>query len=145
MSTPEPGAQRAPEHVREESVGQLLGELSSDLSTLVRQEIALAKAEVTGKAKEAGVGAGLLGGAGVIGLAALGALTAFLILLLALWMAAWLAALIVTIVWAVVAGILALAGRQRLQRATPPTPEQAIDSTKEDVQWAKTQLRSEKR
>ena len=126
-------------------MGQLLGELSKDVTTLLRQEVELAKAEVSVKAKEAGKGAGLLGGAGATGLITLGSLTAFLIALLALWMPVWAAALIVTVVWAIVTGILAQVGRTSLKRATPPVPEQAIESTKEDVQWAKTQLKSEKR
>jgi len=97
------------------------------------------------KAKEAGKGAGLLGGSGVTGLVTLGSLTAFLIALLSEWMPVWAAALIITVVWAIVTAVLAQSGRSRLKQATPPVPQQAIDSTKEDVQWAKTQLKSEKR
>jgi type IV secretory pathway TrbD component len=126
-------------------MGQLFSELTSDVSTLFRQEVALAKAEISVKAKEAGKGAGLLGGASVTGLITLGSLTAFLIALLSEWMDVWLAALIVTIVWAIVTAVLAQVGRTRLKEAAPPVPQQAIDSTKEDVQWAKTQLKSEKR
>jgi type IV secretory pathway TrbD component len=143
--TPEPGIQRASEETRNESMGQLFSELTSDVSTLFRQEVALAKAEISVKAKEAGKGAGLLGGASVTGLITLGSLTAFLIALLSEWMDVWLAALIVTIVWAIVTAVLAQVGRSRLKEAAPPVPQQAIDSTKEDVQWAKTQLKSEKR
>jgi hypothetical protein len=126
-------------------MGQLFSELTNDVSTLFRQEVALAKAEISVKAKETGKGAGLLGGAGVTGLITLGSLTAFLIALLAQWMDVWVAALIVTVVWAIVTAILAQVGRSRLRAAGPPVPQQAIDSTKEDVQWAKTQLKSEKR
>jgi len=131
--------------MKDESMGRLVSELTSDLTSLFRQEIELAKAELAVKAKEAGKGAGMLGGASVTGLVTLGSLTAFLIALLALWLPVWAAALIVTLVWAIVTGILALVGRSRLKEATPPVPRQAIDSTKEDVQWAKTQLKSEKR
>lgn len=143
--TPEPGIQRASEETRNESMGQLFSELTNDVSTLFRQEVALAKAEISVKAKEAGKGAGLLGGAGVTGLVTLGALTAFLIALLSEWMDVWVAALIVTILWAIVTAILAQRGRSILKEAGPPVPQQAIDSTKEDVQWAKTQIKSEKR
>ena len=126
-------------------MGQLFSELTNDVTTLFRQEVALAKAEVTVKAKEAGKGAGMLGGAGVTGLVTLGAFTAFLIALLSEWMDVWVAALIVTILWAIVTAVLAQMGRKRLKEAGPPVPQQAIDSTKEDVQWAKTQIKSEKR
>jgi nitrate/nitrite transporter NarK len=126
-------------------MGQLFSELTSDVSTLFRQEIELAKAEISIKAKEAGKGAGLLGGAGATGLVTLGSLTAFLIALLSEWMDVWVAALIVTVVWAIVTAILAQKGRSRLKEAGPLVPQQAIDSTKEDVQWAKTQIKSEKR
>lgn len=102
-------------------------------------ELDLAKAEMAQKGKEAGVGAGFLGGAGVVGLLALGSLTAFLILLLDGAMPNWLAALVVTLLWGAVAGVLALQGKNKLQDAGPPAPEQTIETVKEDVQWAKTQ------
>ena len=131
--------------VRERPVGELLKELSTQTTTLVRQELELAKAEMAEKGKQAGLGAGMFGGAGVAGLLALGALTAALIAALATGMEVWLAALIVGVVWAVVAGALALYGKQKTQEAVPPAPEQAIESTKEDVQWAKTQVKSARR
>ena len=129
----------------DQSVGQLLRELSEETSTLVRQEVQLAKAELSEKAKQAGKGAGLLAGAAVMGVALLGAFTAFLIAVIALALPVWLAALVVTIVYAVVVAVLALAGRSALRKATPVTPEQTIDTVKEDVQWAKTQAKSAKR
>ena len=131
--------------VRDRPVGELLKELSTQTTTLVRQELELAKAEMAEKGKQAGLGAGMFGGAGVAGLLALGALTAALIAALATGMEVWLAALIVGVVWAVVAGALALYGKQKTQEAVPPAPEQAIESTKEDVQWAKTQVKSARR
>ena len=131
--------------LRERPVGELLKELSNQTSTLVRQELQLAKAEMAEKGKKAGLGAGLFGGAGVVGFLALGALTACLIAALDTGMATWLAALIVAVVYAAIAGVLALVGRKKAQEATPPAPEQAIESTKEDVQWAKTQARSARR
>ena len=127
---------------REQPVGELLKQLSQETTTLVRQELDLAKAEMAEKAKESGKGAGMLGGAGVGGLLALGALTATVIGLLDTAMKFWLAALIVTVIWAAIAAVLALQGRHKLQEAGPPVPEQAQQSVKEDVQWAKSQSRS---
>jgi uncharacterized membrane protein YqjE len=123
--------------LREESIGDLLKRLSQDTSTLVKQEMALARAELTEQGKRAGKGAGMLGGAGVAGLLTLGALTATLIGVLDTAMAFWLAALIVTLVWAAVAGVLALQGRNKIKEATPPAP-QTVETVKEDVRWAKT-------
>src|SRR5919107_2416225 len=128
--------------LRDQSIGDLLKQLSQETTTLVRQELDLAKAEMTVKAKEGGKGAGFLGGAGVAGLLTLGALTATVIGLLDTFMKFWLAALIVTLIWGAVAAVLALQGKNKLQEATPPVPEQTQDSVKEDVQWAKTQSRS---
>ena len=130
---------------RSTSTGELVKLLSEQTSMLVRKELELAKAELAEKGKTAGVGAGMMGGAGVVGLLALGALTACLILLLAEGMDAWVAALIVTAVYAAIAGILALLGRDRVREAMPPTPEQTVESVKEDVQWAKTQATSARR
>lgn len=130
---------------RDQSLGELLGDLSQQTSTLVRQEIALAQAEMTQKARAAGKGAGLFGAGAVLGLALLGAFTAFLILLIALWIPTWLAAAAVTVLYALVVGALALAGRSQVRRATPATPEQTIETVKEDAAWAKTQARSAKK
>jgi uncharacterized membrane protein YqjE len=126
-------------------VGELLKELSSQTTTLVRQELELAKAEMAEKGKQAGLGAGMFGGAGLFGLLALAALTTCVIAALATAMDVWLAALIVTAVYAGIAAVLALLGRNKTRAATPPAPEQAIESTKEDVQWAKTQVKSARR
>jgi uncharacterized membrane protein YqjE len=128
--------------LHERPVGELLKELSNQTATLVRQELELAKAEMAEKGKKAGLGAGMFGGAGLVALLSLGALTACLIAALATAMDLWLAALIVAVVYAAIAGALALAGRKKTQEATPPAPEQAIESTKEDVQWAKTRAKS---
>jgi len=129
--------------LREQSIGELLKRLSEETSTLVRQELELAKAEAAQKGKEAGVGAGLFGGAGIVGFLALGALTAAIILALDTAMAGWLAALIVALVYGAIAGVLALTGRDRFKQAGPPVPEQTIETVKEDVRWAKTRARSE--
>jgi hypothetical protein len=127
---------------RAESTAELVKELSREVSELVRQELALAKAEMTQKGKKAGLGAGLLSGAAVLGLAAVGGSMAFFILLLGHAMRSWLAALIVTLAYAAAAGVLALQGKEKITEATPPAPEQAIESVKEDVQWAKTHASS---
>jgi uncharacterized membrane protein YqjE len=131
--------------LRERPVGELLKQLSEETTTLVRKELELAKAEVSEKGKKAGVGAGMFGGAGVAGFLGLGALTAALIVALDGAMALWLAALIVGLIWLSVAGVLALQGRNKVQEATPPVPEQATESVKEDVQWAKTRAKSARR
>jgi uncharacterized membrane protein YqjE len=128
-----------PEQLRERPIGDLVKQLAGQTSTLVRQEIDLAKAEMSEKASVAGKGAGLIGGAAVVGLLAAGALTAFLILLLSEAMDAWLAALIVTVVMAAIAAALGLAGRNRIRAATPAVPEQTVETVKEDVEWAKNQ------
>ena len=128
------GASR--EH-REPSAADLVKELSEQTSRLVRQEVELAKAELTVKGKRAGVGAGMFGGAGVSGLYALGALTAAAIAALALAVATWLAALIVAVVYGAIAGVLALTGKKKVQEAVPPVPEDTVESVKEDVQWTK--------
>jgi MFS family permease len=135
---PHPGE----EDLRERPIGDLVKQLADQTSTLVRQEIELAKAETTLKAKTAGKGAGLIGAAAVIGLLAAGALTAFLIMLLDGALANWLSALIVAVVFLAIAGILAMAGKNRIQRATPPVPEQTVETVKEDVEWAKTRAGS---
>ncbi len=83
----------------------------------------------------------MFGGAGVVGLYAVGALTACLILALATAMTGWLAALIVAVVYGAVAGVLALSGKSKVQQAVPPVPEQATESVKEDVQWTKTRAK----
>jgi hypothetical protein len=122
----------------ERPVGELIHELSEQTTRLVRQELELAQRELTQKGKSAGIGAGMFGAAGLVGLYALGALTAGVVLVLATSMTGWLAALVVAAAYAVVAGVLALAGRSKVRQSVPPVPEQATVSVKEDVQWAKT-------
>lgn len=131
--------------LRERPVGELLKELSNQTTTLVRQELELAKAEMAEKGKQAGIGAGMFGGAGLFGLLTLGALTTCVIAALDTSMALWLAALIVTLVYAAIAGVMAVMGKRKTQQATPPAPEQAIESTKEDVEWAKSRAKSGRR
>ena len=136
---------RAGRHVpveAEKSMPELLKELSQETTTLVRQELDLAKAEMADKGKKAGLGAGLFGGAGVMGLLTAGAFTAFLIALLDTFMVTWLAALIVTIVYGAIAAVLALRGKKEIQKAGPVVPEQTVETLKEDVEWAKTRTPS---
>jgi hypothetical protein len=137
MATHEPQ-----EDLRERPIGDLVKQLAGQTSTLVRQELDLAKAELTQKGQVAGKGAGLLGGAAVVGLLAAGAFTACLILALAEVIPAWLSALIVALVFGAVAAVLALQGRNRIRAAAPPVPEQTVDTVKEDVEWAKTRASS---
>jgi putative superfamily III holin-X len=125
----------------EQSLSELVQQLSDQTTSLARKEVELAKAEMAIKAKRIGVGAGAFGAAGLVGLFALGALTATLILALATGMSGWLAALIVTALYGAVAGILALVGRQRIEAGTPPVPERAIESSKEDVETAKQRVK----
>jgi hypothetical protein len=131
--------------LRHSSTAALFKQLSEQTTDLLRKEIELAKAELTEKGKIAGTGAGLIGGAAVLGLLAAGALTAFIILLLSEAMDAWLAALIVTVIYAAIAGVLALVGRDRVRAGMPPAPEETVESVKEDVQWAKTRAKSARR
>ncbi|MEA2333490.1 MAG: hypothetical protein QOH58_3628 [Thermoleophilaceae bacterium] len=128
--------------LRERPTGELLKELSDHTTTLVKQEIDLAKAELSEKGKQAGMGVGMFGGAGLFGVLALAALTTCVIAALDTAMPLWLAALIVAAVYAAVAGVLALQGRNKVQEAAPPVPEQTKESVKEDVEWAKTRARS---
>jgi Putative Actinobacterial Holin-X, holin superfamily III len=129
----------------ERSASELLRDLSQQTGDLVRQEMELAKAELRVKGKAAGMGAGMFGGAGLMGLYALGALTAAAILGLAIVLDAWLAALIVGLAYGAVAGILALTGKKKVEQASPPVPEQAIESSKEDVEWTKQRAQAGRR
>lgn len=124
------------------SLGDLLKDLMADASVLIKQEIALARVEMTEKAKVYARASAMLGVAAVVALFALGALTACIILAIHVALAAWLAALIVGVAYLIIAGIFALVGMARLRRAGKPVPEQTIQTIKEDVSWAKHQARS---
>jgi uncharacterized membrane protein YqjE len=136
---------RMPDDLRDRPIGDLLRQLSQETTTLVRQELDLAKAEMAQKGKRAGLGAGMLGAAGVAVLLGLWGLTAAAIAALDAAMPLWLAALIVALIWLAIAGVLALTGKTKVQQATPPVPEQTQQSVKEDVEWAKTQAKSARR
>lgn len=127
------------------SLAELVKQLSEQSSRLARQEVELAKAELAVKGKRAGIGAGMFGGAGAFGFYGLGALVAAAVLALATAVAAWLAALIVAVVLAAVAGVLALQGKSKIEQATPPVPEQAAESVKEDVEAAKAAVQEGRR
>lgn len=120
-----------------ESISDLIKQLTEQTTRLAQKEIELAKAEMALKGKRLGIGAGAFGGAGVAAVLGLGALIAAFILILATAMAAWLAALIVAVVLFAIAAVLALIGKQKVDEATPPVPEQTVETVKEDVEIAK--------
>jgi len=122
------------------STAELVRQLSDQTSTLIRDEMALVKAEISEKGKKAGIGAGMFGGAGIFGFYAFGALTATLIAVISLAVDTWIAALIVTVVYAAIAGILALQGKNKVQDATPPV--RSVEGVKEDIQVTKERARS---
>jgi uncharacterized membrane protein YqjE len=120
------------------SVGEIVGDISTDLSTLVKQELDLARSELKQEVGKVGKGAGMFGGAGVSGLLALIFLSLALTYLLDNWMPVELAALIVGLVWAAIGAVLALRGRAEVKQAMPPLPV-TQQTLKEDAQWARAQ------
>ena len=128
--------------LRTRPIGEVAKSLTSDLSLLLRQEIDLAKAEMAEKGRTAAPGLGMFGGAGIVGLCAAGALTAFLILVLSTFLPDWAAPLVVGAVLATVAYVLVQQGKERVADAGAPVPEQTIETVKEDVEWAKTRASS---
>jgi nitrate/nitrite transporter NarK len=123
--------------LRERPTSELLKQLSDQTTTLVRQEIELAKLEFREKGKKAGMGAGMFGGAGVVALYGVGALVTAGIAALALVLPVWASALIVAVVLFLVAGVLALSGKKKVQQATPPVPEEAVGGVKRDIETVK--------
>ena len=136
MSTPQM------DDLHERPIGEVASALTRDVSLLIRQELELAKAEMRQKGRIALPGLGMMGAAGVVGLLAAGALTAFVILLLSLFLDEWLAALLTALALAGVAAALALAGKERVEDVGSPLPEQTIETMKEDAEWMKEQARS---
>jgi membrane protein len=122
---------------QEQPIGDLVRQVSEQTSTLVRQEIRLAQLELQEKGKHAGIGVGMFGSAGLIALYGIGFLLAAGALALATAVDPWLAALITGVVLLAGAGIAALAGKSQIDQATPPVPEQAVDSSKQDVDEVK--------
>jgi uncharacterized membrane protein YqjE len=135
-------ANEATNELRERPLGEVAKQLTSDVSLLVRQEVQLARAELTQQARRLMPAAVMFGGAAVVALCALGALTAFLVVVFSLFLASWLAALVVTALLAIGGFVLAREGKQLLARATSAPLEETIETVKEDVQWAKTRASS---
>jgi uncharacterized membrane protein YqjE len=125
------------ENLRERSTADLVKDLSQQASTLVRQELQLAKTEMAEKGKQAGLGAAAFAAAAVAGLITLGTFTAFLVLVLDGPLPKWAAALLVTVLWALAAGALALWGRRELRELGTPVPEKTVETVKEDIEWLK--------
>jgi MFS family permease len=123
--------------VTDQSTSELVQRASEQITRLVREEIALARAELAEKGKHAGIGAGLFGGGGVLALYGVGVLIASLVLVLNIWLWAWLSTLIVAVALFLVAGILALLGRNQVTKAVPPEPQEAVASIKADVDQVK--------
>jgi Putative Actinobacterial Holin-X, holin superfamily III len=123
-------------------LGELVQDLSRQTSTLIRQEMRLAQAELAEKGRHAGKGAGMFGGAGLVALYGVGALIAAAILGLATVLEPWIAAAAVGVVLLLVAGILALTGKKELEEAGPPKPERALDSVQRDIETVKASARS---
>jgi uncharacterized membrane protein YqjE len=133
------GAQPSP--TQERSTGELVKQVSEQISALVRDELKLAQLEMTRKGKRAGMGIGMLGGSGLVALYGLGCVIACVIIAISGVLAAWLAALIVGAALLAVAGVAALMGKGRLQRAAPPVPEETVSSVKADVEEIKERAR----
>ena len=137
---------RADGDLHERTLPELLRQLADQTGLLVRQEMQLARSEMAEKAKEAGAGAGMFGGAGLFGLGAFAALTVAIIwAIVAAGLAIWAAALIVAVLYAIVAAVLGMSGKKKFEQAAPPVPQETIDSVKETVQWAKTRTRSDEK
>jgi uncharacterized membrane protein YqjE len=141
MSEPVQGATRAetpPPDPKDASTGELIGRLTDQVTRLVRDEVRLAQAEVTQKAKRLGIGAGLLGGAGIVALLGVNALLVALILGIATsGLPGWVAAIIVAAGLFLIAGVLALLGKKQAQGATPPLPTEALASVQADIATVK--------
>jgi uncharacterized membrane protein YqjE len=129
------------EELSDRSVGDLVGRLSQQTATLVRDEMRLAQAELQQKGKRAGLGAGMFGGAGLVALYGVGALVAAAILLIGTALEPWIAAVIVGAALLAVGGLLTLMGKKQIDRATPPKPERAIESVQKDVEHVKESAR----
>ncbi|GGW51833.1 phage holin family protein [Streptomyces xantholiticus] len=121
----------------DEPVGELVGRASQQIAQLVREEMQLARAEMSEKGKRFGRGGGLFGGAGLVTVLGLQALVATAIIALALVLPWWAAGLIVAGVLFLIAGVLAAAGKKNIRQATPPKPEQAMSSMQRDVREIK--------
>ena len=138
------GANR-PSPPPDQSIAELMKTLSEQTTSLVRQEVELAKAELAVKGKRAGQGAGMFGGAALFGLYGVGALTACAILALSTAIDGWLAAIVVTAIYGAIAAVLALVGKTAVQRGMPPVPEETVESVKDDVEMTKQRAKEGRR
>jgi Putative Actinobacterial Holin-X, holin superfamily III len=136
---------RTREPLSEQSLSELTKRLADQASSLAQKEVELGKVELELKGKRLGLGAGAFGAAGLVGLYALGALVATAILALAIVLDAWLAALIVAVALGAAAGVLALMGKRKVEEGTPPIPEEAMESTKTDVEHTKQRAKEGRR
>ena len=127
--------------LRERPIGELVKQLSEQFTTLMHHEVELAKAELSAKGKLAGVGAGMLGAAGLMAMLGLGTLTAAAVLALATAVDGWLAALIVAVAYFAIAGVTAMLGKARAQKAGPPVPERTVESVREDLEYTKARVK----
>jgi hypothetical protein len=126
----------------ERPLGELVQDLSRQTSTLIRQEMQLAQAELAEKGRHAGKGVGMFGGAGLVALYGVGALIAAAILGLATVLEPWIAAAAVGVGLLVVAGILALTGKREIDEMGPPKPEETMASVQRDVETVKARAKS---
>jgi uncharacterized membrane protein YqjE len=129
------------EELSEQSVGELVQQVSQQTAELVRKEMRLAQVELQEKGKRAGISAGMFGGAGVVALYGVGAVVAAVIMLVATAIEPWVAALIVGVVLLASAGVVALLGKRQVEQATPAKPERAMESMQHDVEYVKERAR----
>jgi hypothetical protein len=125
------------DNVRDGNAPESPQQFAADVALLIRHELELAKSELAAKAKSAGIGMGMLSASGVTGVVTVGCFTALLIVALSLVIPSWAAVLAITLLWAAITATLALAGKRKVEEATPFVPEQTIENLKEDVAWAR--------
>ena len=125
-------------------VGDLVKQLTDQTKTLVKQEMRLAQVELQEKGKKFGIGAGLFGAGGLVAFFGAATLIAAIVLLISTALAPWLSALIVAVLLLAGAGVAALKGKKEIEKATPPVPEQAAETVKEDVQHVKERAKEGK-
>jgi uncharacterized membrane protein YqjE len=138
MSTPVSGSGASPQQGDQGSIGEIVSDVTEDLTTLIRQEIDMAKTELKEEGTRAAKGAGMLGGAGLAGYFTVLFLSTTLMFVLDEFLELWIAALIVTVLWGIAAAVLAVIGKKKLQASNPQLP-QTQETLKEDVRWAKAQ------
>lgn len=131
----------APSASEDAPVGELVKQLTEQTKTLVKQEMRLAQVELQEKGKKFGLGAGMFGAGGLAAFFGAAVLIGALVLALSTALAAWLAALIVAVVLLAAAGAAALMGKKQIEQATPPMPEQTVETVKEDVEHLKSKAK----